>query len=259
MLHYENRVGDFYVSRVQNWEFIPHVHHNLELLICDEGEFGVCCRNRARILHPGDMMLAFSHDIHSYIRTGSGSGYMIIFNPQVLPLLSTRLLERQYDNFVTNAGSIYISLAKSIYQEYQSDCTREILVGYLYVLMGMALKELPYTSVKTEISADTFSGVMGYLSEHYTEPVSLRSLARTFGLNPCYLSRMFSERLSYGFLTYIHMLRVEHAKNLLRNTSKKVSEVAIESGFSDQKTFNRVFMDLVQMTPSEYRCQKYLP
>ena len=255
MLHYENRVGDFYVSRVQNWEFIPHVHHDLELLVCDSGEFGVCCRNRTTILHPGDVMIAFSHDIHSYNKTGEGSGYLLIFNPQVLPLLSNRLQERQYGNFLTNTGAFYISLAQAIYDEYQSDCAREILVGYLYVLLGTALKALPYASVRTGISADTFSGVMCYLSEHYTEPVSLKSLARTFGVDQCHLSRMFTERLSYGFLKYVHMLRVEHAKNLLRNTSMKISEIAGKSGFLDQKTFNRVFRELVQMTPGAYRRQ----
>ena len=49
------------------------------------------------------------------------------------------------------------------------------------------------------------------------------------------------------------MLRVEHAKNLLRSTDLKINDVIFESGFSDQKTFNRVFKELVNMTPKEYR------
>jgi two-component system response regulator YesN len=64
---------------------------------------------------------------------------------------------------------------------------------------------------------------------------------------------MFSERLSYGFLKYLHMLRVEHAKNLLRNSRLKMSEVLVQSGFSDQKTFNRVFREVTGMTPTDYR------
>ena len=198
-------------------------------------------------------MVAFSHDIHSYVKTGDGSGILMIINPQVLPLLSSRLQERRYENFLTGCGEFYTSVAESIYREYTTDGAREVLVGYLYVLLGSALKALPYASARPSIRSDSFSHIMEYLSEHYTETLSLKSLAKTFGVNPCHLSRMFTDRLSYGFLKYVHMLRVEHAKNLLQNTNMKISEVMLKSGFSDQKTFNRVFRELVSMTPGEFR------
>ena len=121
------------------------------------------------------------------------------------------------------------------------------------MLLGNAIRQLPYEPRRAGISSDLFSDVMEYLSEHYTQRISLKSLSRTFGVDACHLSRMFSERLSYGFLKYLHMLRVEHAKNLLRNSRLKMSEVLVQSGFSDQKTFNRVFRELTGMTPSEYR------
>lgn len=256
MLLYEKHAEDFTVRRSYNWEFIPHAHHNLEILVCTSGEFGVSCCNRMQILKPGEMMIAFSHDIHAYVKTGEGTGVMMIINPNVLPLLSDRMAERRYENFLCSEKELCISVAEAILKEYEGERSREILVGHLYVLLGNAIRQLPYEPRKAGISSDLFSRVMEYLSENYTHRLSLKSLSRTFGVDPCHLSRMFSERLSYGFLKYLHMLRVEHAKNLLRNSRLKMSEVLVQSGFADQKTFNRVFRDVTGVTPTEYRNTK---
>ena len=253
MLLYEKHAEDFRISRAHNWDFIPHAHHNLEILICTSGEFGVSCCGQVRVLKPGDMMIAFSHDIHAYVKTGEGTGVMMIINPNVLPLLTDRLAERRYCNFLSGQFDLHISTANALLQEYEGERSREILVGYLYVLLGNAMRQLPYEPRRAGISSDLFSDVMEYLSEHYTQRISLKSLSRTFGVDACHLSRMFSERLSYGFLKYLHMLRVEHAKNLLRNSRLKMSEVLVQSGFADQKTFNRVFREVTGITPTEYR------
>lgn len=259
MLYYENRVEDFYMDRLPNMDFLPHIHHNLELLICTAGELGTCCGGSSRVLRPGDMMIAFSYDIHSYGKTGGGEGILMIVNPELLPLLGGRLRERRYANYLAEGGGFYIPLAEAAYREYRADRSREILVGYLYVILGTALKELPYEVKNPRLNVSTFSRVLEYLSEHYTGQVSLESLAKRFGVAPCYLSRMFSEKLSYGFLKYLHTLRIEHAKNLLRNTDLKITDILMKSGFSDQKTFNRVFRELTDMTPGEYRRSQRLP
>lgn len=257
MLYYENRVSDFQVNLVSNWEFFPHAHHNIEILVCTSGIFGVSCRDTDCSLAPGDMMIAFSHDIHSYRKTGEGTGILMIMNPQELPLFQTRFQERKYENFLMGGGKFYISVAEALFHEYSTDRKREVLIGYLYVLLGSAFKKLSYTEARPGISEDLFSSVMKYLSEHYSEPISLKTVAKTFGVDPCHLSRTFTNRLSYGFLKYLHMLRVEHAKGLIKNSDMKMSEIMMKSGFADQKTFNRVFRELVHMTPSEYRRCEY--
>lgn len=253
MLYYENRVSDFHVTPVSNWGFFPHTHHNMEILVCTSGIFGVSCRGTNCNLNPGDMMIAFSHDVHSYRKTGEGDGILMIINPQVLPLFRTRFQERRYENFLMGGGRFYISVAEAICQEYLTDRKREILVGYLYVLLGSAFKTLSYTKAGPGVSEDLFSNVMEYLSEHYSEHISLKTVAKIFGVDPCHLSRTFTKHLSYGFLKYLHMLRVEYAKDLLKNSNMKMSEIMENSGFADQKTFNRVFRELVNMTPREYR------
>ena len=253
LLQYEKRVGDLYMTQMESFSFLPHVHHCMELLLCTDGELDVSCNHQRKSLKPGDMMIAFSHDIHAYFQTSSGRGIMIIVNPQLFPMVQHRLQNKRYGNFLTDESGQCMAVAQAALAEYQGDCAQEILVGYLYVILGTALKKLPAADQQDCIRPDTFSQVLEYLSVHYTEPISLKGLARVVGMDPHYLSRMFRQRLSCGFLEYLHFLRVEHAKELLINTDSLISQIAMESGFSDQKTFNRVFKQIEHTTPRDYR------
>lgn len=253
MLLFENRVEDFMMARRGNFDFLPHLHHNLEILVCTEGAFGVSCCGKSAVLHRGDLMIAFSNQVHAYQDIGPARGIMMIVNPRMFPLLSGKLESRSYDNFLTEQGEFYISLAEAACREYEGGGAAEILTGYLYVLLGSALRSLPSQTQKTVLAADTFSEVLAYLSQSFTEPLSLQGLARQFAVDPCHLSRMFKQRTGYGYLEYLHLLRVTYARERLRDSGGKMTEIAMECGFSDQKTFNRVFKSLTGTTPSAYR------
>ena len=56
-----------------------------------------------------------------------------------------------------------------------------------------------------------------------------------------------------GFKRYLQILRVQKAKNLLSSTDLSVNEVLEQSGFFDQRTFNRVFKAVTDFTPLAYR------
>lgn len=253
MMMYEYRSLNCTVSPSTNFTFPPHMHQHIELQLCLTGEVGVICNGTERILKPGEIMISFPHDIHAYQYTGEGTGLMVIVHPSLLPMLEPRLRGLRYENFLSPEGDQLTQIGKALLEAYSEEAPQEVIVGYLYVLFGTVLRMLPVTHQENKISQDTFSRVMEHLSEHYMESISLKTLARTAGVDPSHLSRMFKDRLGYGFLQYLHMLRVEDAKNKLRHTKQKITQIQLSSGFSDQKTFNRVFKELTGMTPGEYR------
>ena len=253
MLIFENRVNDFWMNYHCNFDFLPHLHHNLEILVCTEGVFGVSCNGKSAELRPGDLMIAFSNQVHSYHDIGAAKGIMIIVNPRQFSLISTKLENRDYENFLTNQGDFYIRLAQAAYTEYSGKASTAIMTGYLYVLLGNVLRTLPYRPQNTPVTINSFSQALEYISDNFTGKLSLRAVAQNVGIDPCHLSRMFKQRTGYGYLQYLHLLRITYAKDLLRNSNKKITEIAMESGFCDQKTFNRVFKELTGVTPKTYR------
>ena len=92
-----------------------------------------------------------------------------------------------------------------------------------------------------------------YLSNHYSEAVTLASAAKSAGVHPSYLSALFRKVTGLTFKDYLNQIRVEHALELLKNTDYPIMEIAISCGFNDQSYFTKVFKKQTGMTPRQFR------
>ncbi|GHT86337.1 DNA-binding response regulator [Bacteroidia bacterium] len=97
--------------------------------------------------------------------------------------------------------------------------------------------------------------VLRYASKHYNEYINLNMIAEILGKNPSYVSTAFKAETGENFSKYITKLRIEHAKEMLRDEYKPVQEISVDSGFISAKHFNMVFKNMTKMTPSQYRKQ----
>lgn len=95
-----------------------------------------------------------------------------------------------------------------------------------------------------------------YIREHYTEQISLPEVAATVGLTPSYFSTVFKEHLGMSFSAYLTVVRIERAKELLKDTHYRVYEISHMVGYSNQYYFNRLFKKMVGVTPLDFRKSK---
>jgi two-component system response regulator YesN len=94
-----------------------------------------------------------------------------------------------------------------------------------------------------------------YLHDHYHEPITLNEVAEHTLVSTYYISRMFKKEMGRNFVDYLNELRVEKAKELLKDVRFKTYEVAEKVGIPDAHYFSRLFKKYVGMTPTEYREQ----
>ncbi len=66
-------------------------------------------------------------------------------------------------------------------------------------------------------------------------------------------SRNFKKMIGIGYVDFINTVRVNEAQNLLRQTNYSSGEIAEILGFGSASYFNRIFQELAQCTPSEFR------
>ena len=93
-----------------------------------------------------------------------------------------------------------------------------------------------------------------YLKENFRDPnISLISAAAHVGMSPAYFSTVFSQTTGRSFINCLTALRIEHAKKLLAETNMKLSDIAMEIGYSEPNYFSHVFRKTEGMTPKEYR------
>jgi AraC-like DNA-binding protein len=82
---------------------------------------------------------------------------------------------------------------------------------------------------------------------------SLRELAKRLATNELYVSKSINEGYGQSFNAWINSLRIGHAKHLIKSTDKQLLVVALESGFNSKATFNRVFREKCDLTPSQFK------
>ncbi|MGE5614085.1 MAG: response regulator transcription factor [Bacillota bacterium] len=92
-----------------------------------------------------------------------------------------------------------------------------------------------------------------YLQEHYHEQVTLNEVARHLFVSTCYISRMFTRELGKSFVDCLNEIRMEKARELLKDVRLKTYEVAEKVGIPDAHYFSRIFKKYTGVTPTEYR------
>ena len=96
-----------------------------------------------------------------------------------------------------------------------------------------------------------------YLSEHYQDGnLMLQDVAAAVGMSNSRFSTVFAQECGKTFTEYLTGLRLEKARELLKTTEKRSSQIAFEVGYNDSHYFSYQFKKNVGMTPGEYRAAR---
>ena len=101
---------------------------------------------------------------------------------------------------------------------------------------------------------DRLFHALTYISEHYTEDLSLPDVAEQVGLHPQYFSKYFREHMGLTLTEYINQLRIVNSLPLVMNSDQSLLDIALASGFNNYKTYNTAFKKMFHLTP--YAWQK---
>lgn len=92
-----------------------------------------------------------------------------------------------------------------------------------------------------------------YVYSNYATIEGLPEIADEVGLNPEYFSRLFKSETGVNFSLFLNNYRLDRAEELLKNTDKRLYEIAEETGFSSLSYFSRKFKEKFGITPFEYK------
>ncbi|MBD2844016.1 response regulator [Paenibacillus sp. IB182496] len=92
-----------------------------------------------------------------------------------------------------------------------------------------------------------------YMEDHLTEDMTLKQIADYSNLSASYFGVLFKQHTGKSYVNYFNQLRVDKALELLRSSDRKIYEIAEAVGFASLPYFNRVFKQVLAMTPNEYR------
>ncbi|WP_431217940.1 helix-turn-helix transcriptional regulator [Puia sp. P3] len=95
--------------------------------------------------------------------------------------------------------------------------------------------------------------IRDYIDEHLYDSHTIDGLCRQFNLNREKLQSGFKAQLGTTVHAYMVKMRMQRAAKRLVDTDDSIKAIALDSGYKKQRSFNKTFKTIFQLTPAAYR------
>lgn len=110
-------------------------------------------------------------------------------------------------------------------------------------------------SVDDDTQLGQIDAIVSRITDNLSQPLSAADLAGELGMTESRFSRFFRRATGNTFTDFVNQVRINRACQLLMESDRYITHICYEVGFNNIANFNRRFMDVKGMTPSEFRRQ----
>lgn len=159
----------------------------------------------------------------------------------------------QHNEVFSILNKIYLTSKQPISNELKEMLIQNYFLEFLYTLQNLKTYNT-YTPDKIEDELkNKIYMIAAYIHKNYDKPLSLNMLSKEFYISSFYLSHQFKRITGYALIHYIQMTRIRNAQYALLHSHEKIIVIAENCGFTSSSQFNRVFLRICGVSPSEYR------
>jgi len=252
-----------YIDEAEGISYLPHFHNELELALVLWGDVKAFSESIQYDAEAGDLLVFMPSELHSYTTVKESKLLIIKINTDNSHAGASFSSLRMKSNLIKNddsSGDVLRALMRELLTE-----SKDRLPGYSYKVNSLScdiLCQLLRSSMLTEINSEDIkkrrayvsllSSVDEYIKDNYTHNISLNDVASHCNLSVFYFSHVFKRATGTTFYDYLTAYRLDRAMWLLKNTNKKIINIAIECGFDTARTFNRSFKRFFDKSPTDY-------
>lgn len=244
--------------------FPLHLHHEIEMLYCINGEMKIGQNGRTYTLKTGEFIIISSMSAHEIIKAVGDEHLLVELGPVFLRENFKQLTECNFyqEPYSLNCDETYAIILKKLFDEIcyecknHSDVSELIIQGNIYKICACLIRDLPkakQSGNKNVKNIEAIEKVLEMVYYHYNESISVEDAARLCGYGKSNFCKIFKNIVGESFHTYLNDFRIKSSEYLLRETKMPVDEIAVASGFADAKSFCRVFKNNTGITPGQYR------
>ena len=264
----DSQICLYYNGEYENYP--PHWHPSFEVIMPVKNTYEVNCSGESFHLREGDVLIICPSMLHEIFAPESGE--RIIFQPNIssLSIKEMNLLISMISPAVLitpeSYPMIYEQIQKNMleikeeYFSYAPYAESRIFSLFLEILVlvgrnhkSMARQNMTPASSRQKEYVEKFLYVTSFIEEHFAEDITLEQAADLAGFSKFHFSRLFRQYTGATFYRYLNLKRIDNAKTLLADPSLTVIEVALQSGFSSLSAFLRMFKQINNCTPTEFR------
>ncbi len=262
----------------QTCGYNAHWHTALEIILPVENNYDVIAGQTSYHLLPGELLVIPPGVMHTLIAPDSGTRFVFLFDISFLsnikgfagiqPLMANPLYitPESLPNTYPALHHILMQMKDEYFSENEfSELTITSLLLNFFVRLGNHYRfaDHPFSDVqplKQKAYIQKFSGLLTYIDQHYMEDLCLEDMASYIGFSKFHFSRLFKQYTNDTFSDYLNRRRIRAAEELLAAPpGVSITEIAMKCGFTSISTFNRLFKQLKNCTPGEFRMLNSVP
>jgi len=251
-----------------------HWHEEVEFSYVRRGTLRVTISGHRQVFHAGEGFFLNTNILHTMESASEteevvwdshmmhpvllgGHAKSVFDTKYMAPVLKNRKFElAAFRNDNDNQKAI-LKLLQDV-AEVQISQNREFrtrnLFSEIWLLLIRELEDLEYhAKLPKPVSQERIQIMLEYIHQHYWEKITLDQIAAAAIVSKRECLRCFQSCIQKTPVEYLVDYRIQMAERLLRTTRSSVTDIAMQTGFSDGAYFSKIFRQLRGLTPSQYR------
>lgn len=243
-----------------------HAHDFLELYYFLDGSVTYYIEDQVYDLCPGDLLIIPAGKMHRPVIANEHAAYerMVLWiTPQYLQGIDSpagdlqknlqKVGEHGYCVPFRGDETVFVTaLLKKLLYMQKNDTAPKFCAGAVELYLWTIFRSYGVIDTTYRNETQVIPQVIRYITEHFSEPLTLEDIAAEFFVSKSYLNRHFKAYTNSTVYAYIMALRLTHARRMLREGIPAV-EAGRECGFSDYSTFYKAFKTQTGLSPQQFK------
>lgn len=243
-----------------------HAHDFLELYYFLDGSVTYYIEDQVYDLCPGDLLIIPAGKMHRPVIANEHAAYerMVLWiTPQYLQGIDSpagdlqknlqKVGEHGYCVPFRGDETVFVTaLLKKLLYMQKNDTDPKFCAGAVELYLWTIFRSYGVIDTTHRNETQAIPQVIRYITEHFSEPLTLEDIAAEFFVSKSYLNRHFKAYTNSTVYAYIMALRLTHARRMLREGIPAV-EAGRECGFSDYSTFYKAFKTQTGLSPQQFK------
>ncbi|WP_417424309.1 AraC family transcriptional regulator [Hominenteromicrobium sp.] len=243
-----------------------HAHDFLELYYFLDGSVTYYIEDQVYDLCPGDLLIIPAGKMHRPVIANEHAAYerMVLWiTPQYLQGIDSpagdlqknlqKVGEHGYCVPFRGDETVFVTaLLKKLLYMQKNDADPKFCAGAVELYLWTIFRSYGVIDTTHRNETQVVPQVIRYITEHFSEPLTLEDIAAEFFVSKSYLNRHFKAYTNSTVYAYIMALRLTHARRMLREGIPAV-EAGRECGFSDYSTFYKAFKTQTGLSPQQFK------
>lgn len=263
-------LSDFQISFQHIDLLVPRINKGIQFILVISGELKIETSSRFYHLEEKDLLVINRNQLYQVVGRKNNRVMVVTISDAFMDYHYTayrnsrfecysREIDLGRDDMIVSIRKLLANVMISYYRQaesYRIEVKSYICQILLFLIRGFKVEGSALEKMDTDDLR--LSQIIDYMEKNYDQMITLEEVAKKFFLSTGYLSRYFKQKMGMGFSRFLMNIRLNHSIKDLLYTTDSISQIAMNNGFPNTKSFSTLFKEVYGTTPHVYRENHYV-